>query len=66
MPVRSQDRERTVQWSDICHALYMAGHMKDFSKSECLRVSKLLERGGRANRVRRGFYRSQGSDRRRD
>ena len=60
MPVRSDEHERVVRWVDICHALYMTGHMTDFAKAECLRVSKLLQNSDRATRVRRGFYKSQG------
>jgi hypothetical protein len=49
-----------LQWSNICRALRATGHMKDFSKSECLRVNKLLKQQiekGNVQQVERGRYR---------
>lgn len=51
---------KPVRWVDICHALAMTGYMKDFSKGECLRVSKLLMSTGNAEKVKRGLYRLTG------
>ena len=48
-----------IRWKDICRSLYMTGLMKDFSKSECFRVRKLLEAQmgkGTVEQISRGHY----------
>ena len=38
-------RVNWIRWKDVCQSLRMAGHMKDFSQSECRRVAKQLRDG---------------------
>ena len=47
-----------LRWSQICTALCMLGLMEDFSKGECMRVRKLLEKqlARRIQQVSRGLY----------
>ena len=55
-----------LAWSHMCQTLRLFGHMKDFSKSECLRVAKLLQskvKNGNVTRVNRGRYKANWSRR---
>ena len=57
---RPPNRGHVVKWVDICRSLRMLGHMKDYSKGECLRINKLLNvqiAAGRVEKVARGRYR---------
>jgi hypothetical protein len=48
-----------VRWVDICRSLRIMGYMKDFSKSECLRVANDLKKrvkAGEARKIKRGSY----------
>lgn len=50
---------RPVRWAEICRSLRIMGHMKDFSKSECLRVATELRKrveAGDARKIKRGTY----------
>jgi hypothetical protein len=40
-----------IRWKDVCQSVRMAGHMKDFSQSECRRLRKRLDDGVAAGLV---------------
>ena len=51
--------EVPIHWADICRVMRMMGHMEDFSKGECLRISTLLKKrieAGTAKKISRGIY----------
>jgi hypothetical protein len=55
----------SIHWAEICKAAYVLGLMEDFSKGECLRLAKQLNRlveEGKVVRVSRGVYRKDHPD----
>jgi hypothetical protein len=49
-----------LKWAEICRAVWAAGLMKDFSRSECFRIADRVKeeiRKGNVQKVERGRYR---------
>jgi hypothetical protein len=59
MTIQVDNGYKPVRWADMCRSWRMLGLMKDFSKGECLRMARLLDKevkAGRVTKVRRGLY----------
>jgi len=59
MAVESPNAKLPVRWADLCRSLRVMGYMKNFTKAECFRVAKQLQKrvdDGKAVRLKRGLY----------
>ena len=51
---------KPMRWGDITRVMRLMGLMKDYSKAECLRVAKILDRrvkDGKVEKLSRCLYR---------
>jgi hypothetical protein len=51
--------ENTFRWVEYCRSAWVLGHMKDFSKGECWKLARELQKqieAGRVRRLQRGLY----------
>jgi hypothetical protein len=51
---------RPIRWHEICRAALVMGHIKDYSKGECLKLARELDKRAKAGKVirdKRGVYR---------
>ena len=51
---------RPIRWHEICRAALIIGLIDDYSKGQCLKLAKIIDkrvRAGKAIREARGIYR---------